>query len=75
MAKVPRLKSRKGAPPPVQQAPANLEKVDPNDLKPMNFKVPAAFHREFKTYAVVHGMSMLDLLREGFELVKQERGS
>jgi hypothetical protein len=43
-------------------------------LKPLNFKVPAAFHREFKSYAVQHGMSMLDLLREGFQAVKERRG-
>lgn len=74
MAKIPPpkpAKSKKGSPPTPQQAPANLDKSDPSDLKPLNFKVPAEFHREFKTYAATHAMSMLELLRQGFELVKK----
>jgi len=54
---------------------ANLEKSDPNALKPLNFKVPADFHREFKTYAAARSISMVDLLRRGFDLVKKEYGS
>jgi hypothetical protein len=75
MAKIPAPQSKKGKPPEPTAAPANLEKPDPNDLKPLNFKVPAEFHREFKTYAAAHGMSMLVLLREAFELVKKQQGS
>ena len=40
----------------------------------MNFKVPPDFRREFKTYAAQHGISMLDLLQEGFRLIKAQRG-
>lgn len=36
-------------------------------LKPLNFKVPKAFHREFKMYATSHEMAMVDLLRRAFE--------
>lgn len=43
---------------------ANL--AEPNQLTPMNFRVSAQFHREFKLYAVQHGMSMVDLLQEAF---------
>lgn len=77
MAKIPAPKppSKKGPPPEPQQAPANLDKPDPSDLKPLNFKVPAEFHREFKTYAASHGISMLVLLQEGFEAVKKQRGT
>jgi hypothetical protein len=32
--------------------------VDPGALTPMSFRVPAQFRREFKLYAVQHGMSM-----------------
>lgn len=39
----------------------------------LNFKVPAAFKKAFKGYAVAQGMSMVDLLREGFELSKDAR--
>jgi hypothetical protein len=51
----------------------NLKQPQAGDLKPLNFKVDPAFHREFKTYAATHGISMLELLREGFDLVKQNR--
>jgi hypothetical protein len=43
------------------------------DLTALNFKVPQAFHREFKTYAAQHGLSMLELLKTGFDLVKRNR--
>lgn len=49
-------------------------KCDPAALTPLNFKVPERFHREFKTYAAQHGVSMLELLQEGFRLVKERRG-
>ena len=39
----------------------------------INFKVPSEFKREFKGYAVSQGLSMVALLREGFELSKQKR--
>jgi hypothetical protein len=42
-------------------------------ILPMNFRVPAQFHREFKLYAVQHGMSMVNLLREAFSSLKQHR--
>ena len=71
---LPPTRSKKGSPPPIEQTVGNLEKPEPMSLKPLNFKVPAAFHREFKSYAVQHGMSMLDLLREGFQAVKERRG-
>ena len=70
----PPKRSGKGPPPSIGETVGNLEKPEPSSLKPLNFKVPAAFHREFKSYAVQHGISMLDLLREGFEAVKERRG-
>jgi hypothetical protein len=39
--------------------------------KPLNFKVSAEFHRAFKTYAAMHGMSMRQLLELGFKMVKK----
>ena len=46
---------------------------EPNELTPMNFRVPAHFHREFKLYAVQHGISMVDLLQESFRLMKSRK--
>ena len=37
----------------------------------LNFKVPANFKREFKGYAVSRGMTMIELLKEGFALSKE----
>jgi hypothetical protein len=45
------------------------------DLQTLNFKVPRAFKKAFKLYAVEHGISMIELLREGFELSKKNRKS
>lgn len=44
------------------------------ELETLNFKVPVAFKRSFKSYAATQGLTMLDLLREGFQLSKQKRG-
>jgi hypothetical protein len=34
--------------------------------------VPTEFHRELKSYAANHGMSMLDVLMESFRLLKEQ---
>jgi hypothetical protein len=39
----------------------------------LNFKVTTEFKKEFKGYAVNQGITMLELLKEGFELSKQKR--
>lgn len=65
--------SKREAPPPGAIV-HNLKKPQGGDLKPLNFKVDPEFHRQFKAYAASHGISMIELLREGFELVKEHRG-
>ena len=47
--------------------------LEPDELQTLNFKVPEAFKRSYKVYAAEHGISMLDLLKEGFELSKKAR--
>jgi hypothetical protein len=42
-------------------------------LDSLNFKVSPDFKREFKVFAVSQGMSMVDLLKEGFVLSRQRR--
>jgi hypothetical protein len=37
----------------------------------LNFKVTPEFKREFKGYAVSQGITMVDLLKEGFALSKK----
>ena len=40
----------------------------------LNFRVTAEFKKAFKGYAVAEGISMTDLLKEGFLLSKKARG-
>ena len=75
MAKIskPSSTNRKGAPPPEFEASANLNRTPNENLKPLNFKVSAEFKREFKTYATVNDMSMVQLLQDCFEYYKQSK--
>ncbi len=68
-------KKGKGAPPALVQTVGNLDKPEPESYKPLNFKVAPDFHRDFKLYAAQHGLSMVDVLQKGFELVKANRGN
>ena len=43
------------------------------DAETLNFKVTSDFKKEFKGYAVSQGMTMVELLKEGFELSKRKR--
>ena len=52
-----------------------LEKGGSVELTPMNFRVPETFHREFKVYAVQHGMSMVDLLQKSFAVFRKQHGA
>jgi len=45
----------------------------PVETETLNFKVTTEFKKEFKGYAVSQGMTMVDLLKEGFELSKRKR--
>lgn len=40
----------------------------------LNFKVSPEFKKEFKGFAVAQGISMTNLLKEGFALSKRQRG-
>ena len=44
-----------------------------NTLVTLNFKITPAFRKEFKGYAVNQGLTMVELLEEGFELSKTQR--
>lgn len=39
----------------------------------LNFKVTPDFKREFKVYAASQGISMVELLKEGFSLSRRKR--
>lgn len=75
MAKIaPPAKSRKGAPPPPARTLGNLERPEPSNAEPLNFKVPPEFKRDFKSYAAQQGVSMSKLLQTAFEILKTQRG-
>jgi hypothetical protein len=65
MAKVPPPRG-KGEPPQPGQTVGNLDAPERVNLEPLNFKVPRAFRREFKTYAAQQGKSMSRVLQEAF---------
>ena len=51
-----------------EKPPANTA-----DTETLNFKVASAFKTEFKGDAVSQGITMVELLKEGFELSKRKR--
>ena len=48
--------------------------TDCGHLSSLNFKVDPEFKKIFKGFAVSQGMTMVDLLKEGFALSQQKRG-
>ena len=74
MAKIKKPSSnRKGAPPPEVEASANLERLPDTEMRPMNFKVSAAFKREFKSYATQMDISMVELLQRCFAFYRDSK--
>jgi len=59
---------------PPAPAPATKERSHDEALAPLNFKVPARFRREFKTYAAAHDMKLNELLQRSFEAYRQQQG-
>jgi len=43
------------------------------ETETLNFRVTREFKKEFKGYAVSQGITMVELLKEGFEYSKRER--
>lgn len=53
---------------------SSAQDPDASYTSSLNFKVSPDFKKEFKGFAVSQGVSMVDLLKEGFALVKEQRG-
>ena len=73
----PKKRNTKGAPPTDESTAIvgnNLHKPESGSLAPMNFKVDPEFQREFKTFAVMNGMKMVDLLKASFDFYKAHKG-
>lgn len=52
----------------------NTKKAGNSDRVPLNFKVDGEFKRDLKSFAAGHDMSMVDVLKEAFELYKTHKG-
>ena len=71
----PDMPSRAGAPTAVRSAsPAKPAREGTEELVPLNFRLPASFRREFKTYAAHHDMKLNQLLRICFESYRRTQG-
>jgi len=44
------------------------------ELTPLNFRIPASFRREFKTYAATHDKKLNELLRLCFDAYRKAQG-
>jgi hypothetical protein len=62
-----------GAKTPSQRKGREKPRSSAVETETINFKVTTEFKKEFKGYAVNQGLTMLELLKEGFELSKQKR--
>jgi len=60
--------------PPRPETVGGLATLQPAALRPLNFKVPQEFHRDFKTFAAQHSKKMVEVLQEAFALLKEKYG-
>ena len=44
---------------------------EPVDLKPMNFKVPPSFKKEYKQFALDNDLKLVEVLKESFKKFKE----
>lgn len=63
-------KPSKGAVPTMEEASNNLGDI-PERIKPMSFKLPESFNKEFKQFALDHGISLTELLKRSFHHYKK----
>ncbi|MCP9237900.1 hypothetical protein [Lewinella sp. JB7] len=69
--KKPTRRSTKGVPPKMEETSRNLAKPSTTEQAPLNFKVDAEFKKQYKLYALEHGISMVDLLKASFEAYRK----
>lgn len=65
MAKLQKRSSSKGAVPTMEEASDNLGKTV-EAIKPMSFKVPESFNKEFKQFALDNDLSLTQLFKASF---------
>ena len=70
--KPPKRASTKGKPPQRSEAKDNITKPDPNEIVPLNFRVPAEFKRDFKIASASQGITQSKLLQHAFKAWKEK---
>lgn len=72
MAKIPAPKLvTKGTPPQADQTVGNLDKAEMGKLVALNFTVSPDFRKAFKSYALDHDITMLELMKRAFDEYRQ----
>jgi hypothetical protein len=59
--------------PAARKAKAEPAEEKEANLAPLNFRIPASFRREFKTYAATHDLKLNELLRRSFEAYRKQQ--
>jgi hypothetical protein len=57
---------------PVRGGKVKVSKLTGTGAAPLNFRVSAAFRRDFKTYAAAHDLKLNELLVRSFEAYKAQ---
>ena len=65
-------KRNKGVAPKLEEASNNLG-TPTEATKPMNFKVPESFNKEFKQFALDNDMSLTELFKQSFYFFKKNK--
>ena len=57
----------------VSSKAGHTQQPGPEELVTANFKVDAQFKQDLKMFAAMHNMSMVEVLRQGFALLKKSK--
>ena len=69
--KSPRTRTR-GKPAKKPVSTRNLKQPESRDLKLLQFQVPSEIHTEFKIYAAMNGMTMVELFNNAYQFYKSK---
>jgi hypothetical protein len=74
VASVPPAAPAAAAPAKVLRPARKMAEPEPKEanLTPLNFRIPASFRREFRTYAATHDLKLNELLRLCFEAYRRQ---
>jgi hypothetical protein len=67
----PPTRKEKEAPPTQSETIGNLDKITPEKIVPLNFRVPAEFRKNFKQTALDHDLTGVGLLYKMFDEFKK----